>query len=203
MKSLRLVLIAVVLAAILGGCSSGDSGGSDEQSGSSGQQSEAPAGSSVAAIEIETDGEAAALEAAESQEGRRWASGDWENGTPVEGEAFLAGYTVVVHNGTNQWEVKVLDGEVVPFFGIDGETFISSAYMADYSTVYEPESDQQLAAFDAAVESLEATQSDATQGGIESYVFYFPPNPDGTYPSVTVYAQTTLGTFATGGAERR
>lgn len=157
----------------------------------------------LAALAVETVGEKAALEAAKADEGRTWASGNAATGKPVAGEPFLAGYVCLVHDKAKQYQVKVLDGKVVPYFGAAGDAILIGKF-ENLNPTIEPESDTQKAAFAAAKAEVAKTNPAATQGGIELYAIYFPKTGAGAYPSVMVYADRSVGsTYASGGTEVR
>ena len=134
----------------------------------------------------------------------KWASGDWQNGTPVKGDAMLVGYGIVVHDGTTQYQVKVMDGTVVKYFGSTSDVFITGQY-SSFVSVIGPSSDQQQKAWDAALAEVKETNPNVDAGGIEYYLFYFPKIDDNAYPAVAVYAQPPAPDvpYAMGGPEFR
>ncbi|MBN1192182.1 MAG: hypothetical protein JXA36_00605 [Coriobacteriia bacterium] len=157
----------------------------------------------IAHLEPETDGERLALFVAELDEGRTWASGDPYAGEPVEGHAFLGGYIFILHDGETQYAVKILDGKAVPFFSRASDVLLVSAYDEGMNPTIAPQTPRQQAALDAAKAEVAKVNPDATQGGIELYVVYFPRADDGLYRTVSVYADVTAGTYALGGTETR
>lgn len=161
---------------------SGDASGETDTAASAGPAKLAP----------ETDGEKEALALAQSEEARKWASGDWQNGTPVAGEPFLVGYGVLVHDGATQYQVTVLDGEVVGFFSNTNAQRYVEAPFANYNPTITPASARQTEAFEAAKAEIAAVNPNATQGGIEYYVVFYPSQLEGTYPNVCIYASPTL-----------
>lgn len=212
MKRTLWVLVAMlVLAAAVAGCSpdspdttgSQDSGetaaGSGDTAGSDSEPAE-PAG--PATLTPETDGEKEALTLAQSEEARKWGSGDWQNGTPVAGEPFLVGYGVLVHDGATQYQVTVADGEVIGFFGKNAPSRYVEAPFANYNPTIEPESARQTEAFEAAKTEISGVNPNATQGGIEYYLILYPSQLEGTYPSVSIYASPTVSAspWAMGGS---
>lgn len=150
----------------------------------------------------ETDGEKKGLTYAQGEEARRWASGDAVNGAPVPGEPFLVGYRCVVHDGTTQYQVAVIGGKVVPAFGIKAPLIVVEAQFQGYNPTIDPESDRQRKAFDAAKAEVAKTNPNATQGGIEYYIFFYPRIDDGGFPEAGIYAHPSLADspMATGGA---
>lgn len=99
--------------------------------------------SGPATLTPETDGEKNALVTAETEEARLWGSGDTVNGTPVEGDPFLVGYGVLLHDGVTQYQVVVIDGAVQRFFGnTQGLRYIEAPF-SDFSPTITPESDRQ------------------------------------------------------------
>lgn len=162
------------------------SGSSD----SSAEGSDAAAG--PAELSPETDGEKEALTLADSEEARKWGSGDWQNGTPVAGEPSLVGYGVFVHDGVTQYQVTVVGGEVVGFFSnTNAQRYIESPF-ADYNPAIAPASARQTEAFEAAKAEIASVNPNATQGGIEYYMFFYPSQDEGTYPYVAVYTAPVM-----------
>lgn len=143
------------------------------------------------ALTPETDGEKSAAQAADSDESRTWASGDPMNGTPVSGEPFLVGYGILLHDGTTQYQVRVLGGEVVGAFGKTAEPSIIEAPFADFNPTIGPASARQTEAVEAARAEIASVNPSATQGGVEFYVFFYPPIDEGQYPEVCLLASPT------------
>lgn len=196
-RSLSLLLALTLLLALAAGCSSGSSEdtapkateGSPADSDAAADTGSEPAGSAdPVKLSPETDGEKQAMTLAQSDEARKWASGDWQNGIPVAGDPFLAGYGVLVHDGTTQYQVTVLDGEVVGFFGKNAPLRYVEAPFANYNPTIVPDSARQTKAFDAAKTEIASVNPAATQGGIEFYVVFYPPQTEGWYPQVCIYA---------------
>lgn len=210
-RSLWLVLALTLLIALVSGCSSGSS-----DAGGSGTTGSAPAGDDIPAdggsepagsaapvkLSPETDGEKEAMALAESEEARKWGSGDWQNGTPVAGDPFLVGYGVLVHDGATQYQVTVLDGKVVGFFSNTNAQRYVEAPFANYNPTIEPASARQTEAFEAAKAEIASVNPAATQGGIEYYAIFYPSEFEGTYPHVCIYAAPTISAspWAMGGS---
>lgn len=195
-RTLLLLLALTLLLAAAAGCSSGatqpaepDSVESSEPDDDATEDEAEPADADApAALELETDGEKSAAQVAQSDESRTWASGDVVNGTPVAGDPFLVGYGVLVHDGVTQFQVTVLDGEVVGAFGKSAEPRYIQATFANFNPTIDPASARQTEAFEAAKAEIAAVNPNATQGGIEFYVFFYPPIDEVQYPEVCLYA---------------
>ncbi len=209
MKRTLWVLVAILLlASAIAGCSpdSPDTTGSQDSgetaSGDAGTATEPAEPSGPAELAPETDGEKEALALAESEEARKWASGDWQNGTPVAGDPFLVGYGVLVHDGTTQYQVSVFDGEVVGFFANTNSQRYVEAPFANYNPTIEPASARQTEAFEAAKAEIASVNPNATQGGIEYYDVFYPSEFEGTYPHVAIYAAPVISSspWAMGGS---
>ena len=158
--------------------------------------------SGPATLTPETDGEKNALVTAETEEARLWGSGDTVNGTPVEGDPFLVGYGVLLHDGATQYQVVVIDGAVQRFFGnTQGLRYIEAPF-SDFSPTITPESDRQREAFEAAKTEIASVNPKATQGGIEFYYVFYPSTLESTFPSVALYTSPSLSAslFASGGS---
>lgn len=210
-RSLWLLLALTLLLALAAGCSpsASDNTAPEATEGSSaGDDTAAGAGSESAGsadpvkLAPETDGEKEALALAESEEARKWGSGDWQNGTPVAGDPFLVGYGVLVHDGATQYQVTVLDGEVVGFFSNTNAQRYVEAPFANYNPTIAPASARQTEAFEAAKAEIAAVNPNATQGGIEYYAIFYPSEFEGTYPHVCIYASPTVSAspWAMGGS---
>lgn len=203
----RCLFVIVVLALVVGlvGCSGTTTSGSDA-SGSAGSGSADSAGGKSSddpypGLDLETDGEKDALAIAESEEGRKWASGDFMNGTPVEGDARLVGYTFLVHDDNSYYQLRVMGGELVAYVGMGDDIVLSgSPYDPEAWRPLPPETDRQTEAWELVLAEVAKTNPGATQGGIESYVFFFPAGEDGFAPAVNVYSnRTDYSVFAMGG----
>lgn len=145
------------------------------------------------ALTLETDGEKTAAETADSDESRTWASGDVMSGSPVSGEPFLVGYGILLHDGTTQYQVRVLGGEVVGAFGKTAEPRFIDAPFADFNPTIAPASARQTQAFDTAKAEIAAVNPNATQGGVEYYVFFYPQVDEGQYFEVCLLASPAEG----------
>lgn len=206
MKRTLWVLVAILLlASAIAGCSpdSPDTTGSPDagEATSSDSETSADTGSEAAetaepaALAPETDGEKAAAAHAETDEARKWASGDVQNGTPVAGDPFLAGYGVLVHDGATQYQVMVIDGAVTGFFGKSAQPRYIEASFQGYNPTIDPASARQTDAFEAAKAEIAAVNPNATQGGIEFYIFFYPPVGEGQYPQACIYAEPSLAEY--------
>ncbi len=204
------VLVAVLVLAMVGaGCSpdAQDTGGSQGSEDATTDTSVAAenddaAASAPARLAPETDAEKNALVTAETEEARLWGSGDTVNGTPVEGDPFLVGYGVLLHDGTTQYQVVVLDGTVQGFFGNkDGLRYVEAPF-ANFNPTVAPATARQTEAFEAAKAEIASVNPGATQGGIEVYYVFYPSALEGTFPSVAIYASPSLtaSLFASGGS---
>jgi hypothetical protein len=159
-------------------------------------------------LAAETDGEKAALAVVGGDVGRKWAMGNSEGSMgSAQGDAFLTGYVVTLNDGKKQYQVVVLDGKVVPFFGKVGKTYVEGTFTPGMNPTIAPQSKRQEDAVAAAKASLASVNAGATNGGIELYHFNFPMQDVGgakTYPSLSMYADAKVGDSpAMGGAEMR
>lgn len=213
MKRTLWVLVAMLLlVAAVTGCSSEGSDTSDAKdsesatsesgSGDSPAESDDAAPAGPAELAPETDGEKEALALADSEEARKWGSGDWQNGTPVAGEPFLVGYGVLVHDGATQYQVTVVGGEVVGFFAKSNTQRYVESQFANFNPTIEPATARQSEAFEAAKAEIAAVNPNATQGGIEYYAVFYPSEFEGTYPHVAIYASPVISSspWAMGGS---
>jgi hypothetical protein len=159
-------------------------------------------------LAAETDGEKAALALVGSDFSRKFAMGNSEGsmGT-AQGDAFLTGYVVTLNDGKKQYQVVVMDGKVVGYFGKSGYTYVEGAFAPENNPTIAPQSKRQEDAVAAAKASLASVNAAATSGGIELYHFNFPMQDVGgvkTYPSISMYADAKVGDSpAMGGAEMR
>lgn len=203
-RSLWLLLALMLMLATAAGCSLPvrsevtqveDSGGAaaddDEADAGTEAGSESEESAAPAALPLETDGEKASAQVAQSEESRTWASGDTVNGTPVSGDPFLVGYGVLLHDGTTQYQVRVIDGKVAGAFGKTAEPRYIEAPFANYNPTVAPASARQTEAFNAAKAEIAAINPNATQGGIEFYAFFYPPIDETQYPEVCLLASPT------------
>lgn len=229
MRSRRAVAaIATALALTIAGCGGGDdddtassdpstSGTSIDDAAGDGDDTSAttdgsattepPAanddGDGLVAMPLSTSGEEAAFALADSDEGRRWASGnpDGSLGTAV-GDPVLGGYVVKLNDGTTEHQVKVLNGVAVLFFSSFGPPTIEAPFDPHWPTL-PPESEQQETAMAAAIAYVADIAPGMTAGGIDGYVFYFPQTEEGgSRPAVTIAADRGEGiTFQSGGTQ--
>jgi hypothetical protein len=166
-------------------------------------------GVGLASLEPETDPERAALKAAVTPEGRKWAVGNPDGSLgEAAGDPFLVGYTVLLNDGETQYAVLVLGGEPVPYFAGVPEPFIKSPYAPDINRSMAPATPRQTEAFEAAKASLASVNPKADRGGIEFYRVAFPGAPleagGMDYPMVSIYAAPSDGLmFGMGGNEAR
>lgn len=208
MKQALLALVLVAAVATSAGCSASGGAKTDSTKTSSGENAQEPSKSALAELKAETDGEKAALKAAAAEEGRKWATGNIQTGETAKGDPFLGGYVVTLNDGAKQYQILVLGGEVAPFFYADGKDMaIISAYSAGTNPTIEPQSERQEAAVAAAKKWLAKTTPGEMKGGIELYRCYFEEQEvrsTSGYPSVSIYADTTMGTvYSMGGPEVR
>lgn len=205
-RLLLLLLAFTLLLALAVGCSPGATQPAEPDSvvitEPAGNESEEPAvdsepadSAAPAALSLSTDGERAALSIAQGDESRRWASGDSVNGVPVAGEPFLVGYGILLHDGTTQYQVNVFGDEVGGAFGKTAEPRYIEAPFADFNPTTAPASAQQTKAFESAVAEIAPVKPTATQGGIEFYIFFYPPLDEVQYPEVAIYSDPELGEF--------
>lgn len=211
-------LVAVVVAVALTGCSAAKPAEKPVSPGAkSSTEAKKPAATTTepakkvegpVKLAPETDGEKAALAVVGGDVGRKWAMGNSEGsmGT-AKGDAFLTGYVVTLNDGKKQYQIVVLDGKVVPFFGKAGNTYVEGTFAPDNNPTIAPQSKRQEDAVVAAKASLASINAAATSGGIELYHFNFPMQDVGgaqTYPSLSIYADAKVGDSpAMGGAEMR
>ena len=208
MKRTLWVLVAILLlASAIVGCSpdspdttgspdAGETTSSDSDSGTTADTGlEAAESDEPAALAPETDGEKTAAAHAETEESRKWASGDPQNGTPVAGDPMFVGYGVLVHDGAKQYQVMVIDGAVTGFFGKSADPRYIEAPFQDYNPTIDPASARQSEAFEAAKAEIAAINPNATQGGIEFYVFFYPSVEEASYPQACIYAEPALAEF--------
>lgn len=197
-RTLFLLLALTLLLSLATGCSPGATAPAESDSVEitepAGDDAEAESDESAApvALDLETDGEKSAVVIAQGDVSRKWGSGDSINGTPVSGEPFLVGYGVLVHDGAKQYQVNVFNGAVVGFFGKSAEPRYIEAQFQGYNPTIAPSSARQTEAFEAAKAEVAAVNPNATQGGIEYYVFLYPQVEEGQYPQVCIYAEPTL-----------
>ncbi|MBN2847443.1 MAG: hypothetical protein JXP72_03215, partial [Coriobacteriia bacterium] len=123
------------------------------------------------------------------------ASGDSVNGAPVAGEPFLVGYGILLHDGATQYQVNVFGDEVGGAFGKTAEPRFIEATFADFNPTTAPASAQQTAAFETALAEIAPVNPNATQGGVEFYIFFYPPLDEVQYPEVAIYADPELADF--------
>lgn len=210
-RTLWLLLALTLLLALAAGCSPGSSDTTKPEAtegaastGDDATETESDPAEAAAPVKLspETDGEKTAASQAQSEEARKWASGDWQNGIPAEGEPFLAGYGVLVHDGSKQYQVNVFDGAVLGFFGKSADPRYIEAPFLGYNPTIAPSSARQTEAFEAAKVEIASINPNATQGGIEYYVFLYPQVNEGQYPQVCIYTSPTLSDspWAMGGA---
>lgn len=205
-RPLSLLLALTLILALATGCSPGATQPAEPDSvvitepaqDDSASDGEPAAGDSdelapPAALTLSTDGERAALAAAQGDESRTWASGDVVNGTPVTGEPFLVGYGILLHDGTTQYQVNVFGDEVGGAFGKSAEPRYIEAPFADFNPTTAPASAQQTAAVEAATAEIAPINPNATQGGVEFYIFFYPPLDEVQYPSVSLYSSPGEG----------
>lgn len=218
MKRLWLVLAFVLVVGATSGCSTAKLAEKPASPGAkSNAEAKKPAATTtepakkeegLAKLAAETDGEKAALALAGGDVGRKWAMGNSEGsmGTAT-GDPFLTGYVVTLNDGKKQYQVVVMDGKVVPFFGKVGNTYVEGPFVAGNNPTIAPQSKRQEDAVAAAKASLASVNAGATSGGIELYHFNFPMQDVGgaqTYPSISLYADAKVGDSpAMGGAEMR
>lgn len=202
----RCMVLIVVLALLIGmvGCSgtetsTPDASGSAGSAGSGGGEGTSDK-AAFPALKLETEGEKEALAIAETEEGRKWASGDYMNGTPVEGGAILVGYTFLVHDNGSYYQLRVMDGKLYPYVGMGADIMIGGSYDPTAWRPIPPETGRQTEAWELALAEVAKTNPGATQGGLETYIFHFPPGADGFAPEVCIYSsRTDYSTFAKGG----
>lgn len=206
MRKFTILIMLLALVIGLAGCSAGtDSSDGGSKASEGGSSAQTPVGNtgqadySYAAFPPETPAETDALAIAASDEGRKWASGDVQNGTPVQGDAFLAGYTFRIHDGITQYQVRVMNGKLYGYVGGNTDRALASPYEAGWFNDPEPETDRQREAWDLALAEVAKLNPDATQGGLESFVVLFQPADDGSWPEVLVYADRQYSNFAMGG----
>ncbi|MHB1137081.1 MAG: hypothetical protein ACYCXR_08660 [Coriobacteriia bacterium] len=197
-RSLWFLLAFTLILALASGCSPGatqpaepDSVEITEPAGEPVTDPEPADSGAPTALPLETDGEKNAAQTAESDESRTWASGDTVNGTPVPGEPFLVGYGILLHDGTTQYQVRVLNGEVVGAFGKTAEPRLIEAPFANFNPTIGPDSARQTEAVETAKDEIAFVNPNATQGGIEFYVFFYPPIDEGQFPEVCLLASPT------------
>lgn len=211
-RSIRMIPILLALA-LLSGCSGGEpvaqkSEPAPAQEAPTEPDAQEPASGGVSAIPAETAAEKAAVKAASAPDGRKWAAGNPDGSVgSAEGDAYLGGYVVTLNDGKTQYQILVLGGKVVPFFGPTGDLFIASPFQKGVNPTVAPETGQQRAAVEAAKASIASTAPGATRGGIELYRCYFGQQEiqqTQSYPNVSIYADKSLGiTYAMGGTESR
>jgi hypothetical protein len=101
------------------------------------------------------------------------------------GEPFLAGYCVMLYDGNTVYQVAVLDGKGVPFFGNFGDKVLKYT-RDDYNKPTAPETDRQRTSVAAAVEYVKGVAPNARPSGISQYLCFFPKVGAGagaSYPS--------------------
>lgn len=210
-RTLLLLLALTLLLALAAGCSPGSTDTTKPEAtedaastggDSTGTEAEPAEAAAPAKLAPETDGEKTAASQAQSEEARKWASGDSINGAPVAGEPFLAGYGVLVHDGSKQYQVSVFDGVVLGFFGKSADLRYVEAQFQGYNPTIAPSSARQTEAFEAAKAEVASINPNATQGGIEYYIFLYPQVDEAQYPQVCIYTSPTLADspWAMGGA---
>ncbi|MHB1018089.1 MAG: hypothetical protein ACYC2X_09430 [Coriobacteriia bacterium] len=198
-RPLSLLLAFTLILALAAGCSPGATQLAAPDSVVITEPAEEPASGEPAetdsdelapptALALSTDGERTALAAAQGDESRTWASGDSVNGTPVAGEPFLVGYGILLHDGTTQYQVNVFGDEPGGAFGKSAEPRYIEAQFADFNPTTAPASAQQTAAMEAAKTEIAPINPNATQGGVEFYIFFYPPLDEVQYPSVSLYS---------------
>lgn len=199
-------VVGTVVSRLRGGDAERASGAEPEAEGTGEEvATEAGAGGSLRPMAAQTAGERAALKAAATTEGRRWATGDHQGTATAEGEPFLGGYVVHLTDGATSYQVRVLNGKAVPFFGPAGDLAIVGPFSPGVHPTAPPETQAQADAITAAVVSLGAKAESIETGGIELYAVYFdPPGEDSSYFHVDVFADVTVfGELAMGGPEIR
>lgn len=210
--SIRVIPILLALV-LLVGCSGGEPAAkapapAPAEEATADQDTQEPTTEGVPAIPAETAAEKAALKAASAPEGRKWAAGNPDGSVgAAQGDAYLGGYVVTLNDGKTQYQILVLGGKVVPFFGPTGDLFIASPFQKGVNPTIAPETGQQRAAVEAAKTSIASTAPEATSGGIELYRCYFGQQEiqqTQSFPNVSIFAVKSLGlTYAMGGTESR
>jgi hypothetical protein len=202
-----LLAICLLASAALVGCAPADEGKtappSKEEDGVK-STTEAEDAELYPALKPETDGEREALEIAQTEAGRKWASGDFQNGTPVPGDARLVGYSFRLNDGATQYQVRVMNGTVYGYVGGTSDKALAGQYEAGWYNDPAPETDRQREAWDTALAEVAKVNPNATSGGIESYIIMFPALADGSFPEVLVFADAKFraeysSNFAMGG----
>lgn len=199
MKRIIVLVVTVLVLSAMTGCGGGSAApSSSAESVDSGAKASQP--DEFAALDLETDAEREAFALADSTEGRTWASGDFQNGTPVEGDARLVGYTFRLNDGTTQYQVRVMNGAAYGYVGEGSDTALAAPYNAGWKSDPAPESERQRAAFEVAKAETAKVNPNAISGGIECYIFMFPPDEYGASPEVLIYHDRSFGDFGMGGS---
>lgn len=205
-KSLVSLLALTMVLVAASGCTSPAKSTTTPAGGSS-TPAEKPADAGVAAITPETDAEKAALVAAAMPVGRKWAAGNPNGTAEAPGDPFLVGYDVMLYDGATQYQVTVIDGAAVPFFGKTGTKYVKSA-KDDYNKPLPAATKRQKDALSAAQAYIKDVAPAAQPGGVADYLVYFPtePGPSGyIYPSVAILANRvdSASAYAMGGTQNR
>lgn len=199
-KRIALAVALLSVVATVGCSATGGSGATTPKTADAGARKKAASGPT--ALPVTSAGEKAALAAAKTDAGRKWANGPTSSVGPVMTEPFLAGYVFILHDSKQQYRVRVLGEQVVPL-AQTGDAIPITPYVESTRTVA-PTSLAEKAALAAATQVVTRSNPAATQGAIERYEIFFPKGVDGLYPVVSIYAVPTKAAepFASGGHEK-